>query len=510
MKKNILLISTLFITIFLFISCDILRDSPFEVETWTPGTGYFADPSLIKLTFLFSTDPDKGSVERSFSITEDGLNLKGTFSWEGKRLVFNPSAPLEYNKDYFISILTDAQDKKGVSMDREFKASFTTRLENNRPDVLAINPGNNTILLDTRGEIYIDFSESVTAASCANHISFSPSMGGSWRIENNNRTAIFTSVEPWTMGTRYSVTISANFLSASGRLLGKEFKSYFTIGNDTTPPELVSAYAVDKDGNSVFQLQPDDFNSSRIENNNWKSDYRILLNFSEPVAVSGVQSHFTVEPSANLVLESSPDFSDSILFRLSEKPKYQSRFLFKISSGIQDAVGNKTSETIIFRIFADNPLSKPPSLIGIRMPMTPGGANESAQQAVQFAIEDLSADLPIESGTGKYPFDVSTSTWIELYFDTAPGAEVNLFSIMDLFRIDVTNSAFSFSPRSARNTNFTWTNPYSGWQSYSRVEVRGQLTNKSNTGVVTFFIASGLLDSLGNKNDDTFAITVLK
>jgi hypothetical protein len=127
-----------------------------------------------------------------------------------------------------------------------------------------------------------------------------------------------------------------------------------------------------------------------------------------------------------------------------------------------------------------------------------------------FSLTDLLGTLSINTGTGAYPFDLGVESWVELYFDTAPGAEPNLLSVMDLFRISATNNALSFSPRSVRDRDFSWSECEPDWGSLYRLEVRGVMTNRPAMGVVTVEIGAGLTDTLGNRNDRAFRLLLLK
>jgi hypothetical protein len=78
-----------------------------------------------------------------------------------------------------------------------------------------------------------------------------------------------------------------------------------------------------------------------------------------------------------------------------------------------------------------------------------------------------------------------------LYFETAEGAAIALFSLMDAFSVNATNSALNFSPRLAVGDNFTVRSAISGWESYTRVEIRGKLTNTIHSGAITLQIDAG-------------------
>jgi hypothetical protein len=506
------------------ISCDILRFSPFEVSRWSPGTGYHKDPAAIGVSVSFSRDPDKFSVEYSFSLTEDGSSLNGSFEWEGRTLFFRPAVPLELNRDYVLTIREDAHDKKGISMDTKFQVPFTTRGTGNRPRVISVDPQDMGIVMDPWQEIRIEFSEPVKVTSCVNAISLSPFTGGSWHLEAEDRRAVFMPQEPWVMGTTYRIGIEPDFSDSLGLTLGKEFITCFTAGNDKIPPVLEAAYALDPEGNPVIPLFPEEAGLLLRENSRWESSYRFRLEFSEPVDIADLKTRVTVEPALTLAMETESGYAQRAVFSFSQKPPYLSTFLLRLAAGVRDGVGNRSADPVVFRIRVDGPYSKPPALIGIRIPMAPGGLADDDEgggeypplspeyfyQVMNFSLEEPFRDLPVNPGTGRYPYTVSTDTWLELYFDTAPGADIDLLSLMNLFRVDATHSALSFFPRSMDAGNFPLPDKPLVWEGYYRIKVKGILINTIASGVVVFQISSGLQDSMGNRNDQTFILPLLK
>jgi hypothetical protein len=499
--KTITPVFGFFLALSLF-SCDILRDGPFAVAGWTPGTGDHHVPQALTLSILFTRDADRVSVEQAFSLTENGRVLKGSFVWAGKQLFFQPAAALGPDKDYRLSLSAEAHDDRGVSLEKNFEASFSTRSGYSRPEVWSVVPGDGDVLTEPRGTLRITFSEPVRIDSCVNDIFISPAIGGAWTLEDRGCLAVFTPAEPWARGTRYGIKISPDFLSAAAVPLGKEYLSCFTLGDDTLPPVLVAAYALDGGGNRVFPLTPQDPAGPVTENARWETDYRLALDFSEPVDTGTLKARLTAEPALTMVMETEPGYAGSVVFRTAEKPAHGSRFLFKLNSGVRDAADNESVLPVIFRIRADGPYSKPPSLIGIRLPMNPGAADE---QVRSFSPDDAFGGLPLLCGAGQ-----GVSAWVELYFDTAPGAAPDLFSVMDLFRVEVTNNALSFSPRNVRDAGFTCPAARPGWESYARIEVQGLLINEVYPGMVTFYIGAGLLDTLGNRNGGVFRIPLFK
>lgn len=496
------------------LSCDILRDSPFEVSAWSPGGGFHDPAGDIPLALDFSRSPGRASVERYFSLTEDGNRVNGAFRWEGRRMIFFPNAPLEENRDYAVTLAADASDEEGLSMDRRFEGNFTTRGDGSRPRFLSVFPENGAILYGERAELRIVFSRPVSLGSLREYVSLSPAMEGAWSQEETGGAVRFTPVEPWEQGRRYELKISASLAGENGMSIGKDIITLFTAGDDRVKPFLRGAWRLDGEGimEELAEALPpaSGISGAPRENPGWEKDSRIRLEFSEPVDTSTVLSCLTAEPAPSLVLETLPGFQEEIVFRFAERPAWGSRFTLRIKAGIRDAAGNESGEERLFRICADGLYSKPPALIGIRLPMAPGKSGAEGQDPRDYSPESLFYDLPIAGGEGRYPYGERIPAWIELYFDTAPGAEIDVFSVMDLFRIETTNNVFTFSPQSVETENFSLPLPRPGWESYGRLEIRGKLTNTINSGVVSFCLDPGLGDTRGNRNEEQFRISLLK
>jgi hypothetical protein len=82
--------------------------------------------------------------------------------------------------------------------------------------------------------------------------------------------------------------------------------------------------------------------------------------------------------------------------------------------------------------------------------------------------------------------------------------------LMELFRMETSNNVISFSPRQMKNTNFTSPYPHKGMENCQRIEITGNLTNTTNFGIINFLIEAGLKDTLGNRNDKSLKISLVK
>ncbi|MCL2092558.1 MAG: Ig-like domain-containing protein [Treponema sp.] len=507
MKRFIWVFSVLILCL-LSLSCDILRNSPFEVVSWTPGEGYHSDPGTIQVSLLLSQECDRVLTEQAFSLTEDRRSLKGSFSWEGRRLTFTPAAPLEADKDYVISLGIGAQNSKGLSLEQKFDAAFSTRHSGGRSLLLRTVPEHGGFISEGRGEFRLYFSQPVRLLSCLDHISFSPSTPGSWRLDDGNRTAVFTPRDPWQAETAYSIRVDSQFSGVSGDPIGTEYVSAFVFGDDHEKPLLLRALAFAPNGTEEEIPFDDPGDPQGYSFTQWEKDTRLVLVFSKPVDLSILRNFIILEPNVSLVMESPPILSERAVFRFAEFPEWGSSFQFRVSRGIKDSAGNESEDEYVFRITIGGIHSKAPRLAGIGFPLDPGARGNA--EGIFFTEADLFNYLSLGHEPAEYPYGAATTSWIELYFEVAPGTGIDTFSLMDLFRVEATNGAMSFSPRHVLTENFTWPLARPGWEHYQRIEVQGIYTNMAFPGIVTVRIRPGLRDLRGNQSSNDFRISLLK
>jgi len=498
-----------FVSILFFSACDILRLSRFEVASWTPGGGYHSEVEEINIILCFSGDPDKSSVERNFSLTCDGDRIRGKFLWSGRNLTYSPLTPLEINKNYIISVSSEAHDINGLSMDETFYGGFTTRPDNSRPVLLSCYPPLYENIADPEMKVRLEYSEPVSLKTLYENVSFYPSMNGLWKLDDNGNSAVFSPAEPWTRNNRYEIRISSSLTDNNGMNTGNDFTSIFTTGNNIEKPYLLNVMRIAKDG-AAFELIQDRVYSGagqlKTENQNWEKDDKFLLVFSKPVDSSSVKNYISADDAPNLVMDTPACFTSEIIFRFENPPVYDSRFSLRIKSGIKDDEGNESKDEYLFRVVANGKHSRPPVLTGIRMPMAPG--NETDHKLKFFGESSLYEIIPITNEN--YPSGESIKTWIELYFETAEGASVDLFSLMELFRMETSNNVVTFSARQVKDSSFSANDPHPGMENNQRIEINGNLVNSTFFGIINFQIASGLRDNLGNRNNKPQRISLIK
>ncbi|MDR2608029.1 MAG: Ig-like domain-containing protein [Treponema sp.] len=485
-----------------FSACDLLRLSPFEVLSWNPGEGFVEEPGNIEISVLLSHDPDRLSVERYFSLSEDGTNLEGDFLWKGERVYFIPRAPLERNHEYVIGISADAKDSSGLSMDRSFEGSFSTRPPVSRPKLVSVFPEDGGTMTQLRGSIRLEFSEDISISSCTDSVSLSPALQGIW-ISDKPGTAVFIPGEDWKPGASYTLSIQSSLKGKTGLSMGEERSVSFTAGNDREKPSLAGAWRID--GTTETLLQADDGEGKTV-NPGWGKTSVLLLRFTEPVDVLSVKQCLTCEAVSGLVPETESLSGTELRFSLKEAPLWGSRFIVRLGEGVKDAAGNTGTESFVFTICADGESSRPPVFKGIRLPMDPEDPLDCKPHT--YTVSDAYRGLPFATKTGQDPYP-KLDSWIELYFETSDGAAIDPLEIARCFRVEATNGAVSFNPRMVVNENFSISEAVSGWENYRRLEVRGIFANTVSSGVVSFVIDAGFLDSNGNAGEE-YRLPLLK
>jgi len=491
-------------------SCDLLRERPFEVVSWSPGIPFAGEAAVVSAGVRFSSPADRESVEKALSLAEDGAKLRGDFLWVDDRSVsFFPYAGFSLNREYRLSVETGASDEQGVSLPRAFSETFFTRADGERPRLLSVEPEDGAVVSDERTRLRLEFSVPVDASACRDHISVSPALAGAWSLSGDGLRATFMPASPWTRGQDYRISVSPDMVDRLRIRSGIEYRSRFSVGADRIAPTLARAEALDDAGGTVGVLEADD-GANQAVNGFWEATWRLALHFSKPVSLVSVDGALSCSGGPSLVRETRGETAKTVVYRFSGRPAWDSLFSLRLGRGVKDGEGNESGEACLFRVRADGPASRPPRLVGIRLPMVPAGAEEASMELRSFSASDSFSALALGTDLDRYPIGMETATIIEVYLETAAGAVPSLFSFMDAFRVGATNGALSFSPRSVKLSGYRLHAPHEPWAGFSRVEVGGVLVNRTSAGVVSFLIASGCADSAGNATSAEQALPLLK
>lgn len=492
-------------------SCEFLRASLFRVESWTPGEGRFDDSGDLMISVTFSEPPDRVSVENAFSMTEDGTDVSGAFSWNGTTLSFTPFAPIGASASFRVGVSSEAMTARGVSLDPALEGRFTTRAEDGLPAVLSTEPENGATMPDRFDRVAITFTEPIDPATFRDCLSIAPYVVGAWSLDAAGASALFTPLEPWAWATEYGVTVSSALMDSSGNRLGDSYSFRFSVGEDRSAPSLQETVAIDASGDVRATVSPDNADDVSVtENEGWEGSWRLRLRFSEPVSLESLASRIVSETGQGLTLETRGQAAETVILALDERPAWGRRFSIRLKAGIEDERGNATESGIVLRFVANGPGSEPPRFIGIRLPMAPGSILAEDRDLATFSVDEPFSTLAISGDEARYPVGVATVTAIELYIKLAPGAALDALSVMETFSVTATNGALAFSASRASLSGFAYASPYEDWGPCAIARMDGTITNRVDSGIVTFGFAAGLRDSSGNAAIEAQRLPLLK
>lgn len=478
-------------------ACEMLYPVRFMIESWSPGIGYSGDGTDAVVSVTFSTEADRSVAENAFSLTEDGSEVRGSFSWDSLTMRFLPYAPLRPNREYRIFVDGKARGLDGHSLDVAADFKFNTRDSGsesaNRTRVSAFEPQDGAVITQARQAIAVSFTGPVEAADCRDHIAVIPAIAGAWSLEGSpiGTVALFQPIVDWDFGVEYRVEVPADMVDAQRRRFGKDASVRFTRGADTDSPRLVCLEIIDADESIVAVLE----NAASFCG--LERSHRIRLRFSEPVVLSSLDGLISSGPPIDFERETTGRCSASVVYRLPARLKWGESFEFRLEEGARDRENNVGKESGAYRLTFDGPSSRPPRFVGMRMPLAPGAVDKADRLLTTYSAEDAFTGLAVAPGSERYDIGVPTASMVELYFETATGAAIDPVSVMENFRVESTNGALSFSPRRVSLGNFLYA-PHEPWSCYRRIQIEGVLTNNAEAGLVTFVLDDGFKDSKGN------------
>jgi hypothetical protein len=486
-------------------SCSlILGLQPLEVTDWHPHEARIAASAVNSIWVEFSTPADPVKAEQALTLSENGTPMTGSYSWQGDRLVFTPVRPVSPGNDYEIAVVSTVETKAGNSLAKDFRFAFTTKAEAGRPTVLSTTPADGSRLTISLSPIVVSFSEPIDQASFIAAFSVSPDPGGTVTFDLSGSTASFTPLSPWIAGTEYSVVLTDTVKDLSGNKIAQAVRWRFTAGAEDVRPTLV---AVRPTVNNVPQgtglTQDDPMAAGLQENTGFETTWGIELEFSEPVSRENMESFIELQPAWSFQMD--PDGAPRDHFKLvpEERFAWGTMYNLTIKHGVLDVNGNASAADVVYNIRADGPATKPPRVELVRFRTNPADAGSPAH--TEYDIQDSFANLVLSNFTP----GVDEVSYFDLYLSLANGAAIDPFSIMHSFSITATNGAALISPVAVVTTGFPDPPPLS-ITGLTPVRVSVNITNTTNSGVVTIAVSDSLTDTAGNKAAAAFSLPLLK
>lgn len=211
--------------------------------------------SAIQVTF--SKPMDAGSITGFTFLVNDGIYPIGgqVFYYPGSMTaIFVPANLLSYDTNYTATITTGVRDVIGNAIPADYTWSFTTEdmFDTTPPAVNKINPDRNAARVSVHNkEIAASFTKPMDAGSIT-WSTFLVSdrngilLDGDIKYRADDRTAIFTPLNPLSYGMNYTVIITTGVRDVSGNAMTAYYAWSFTTAIDEYPWVAEAWYPFDE------------------------------------------------------------------------------------------------------------------------------------------------------------------------------------------------------------------------------------------------------------------------
>jgi len=225
------------------------------------ATGYLRIyEAAPRTTGLLRTVPDNGdtgiernaSIEVLFDELMDSSSVASALSiapavlyhtrWQAARLIISPSAPLDSNTTYRVTIGAAACNRWGMPLGTDVSLEFTTGTEIRQPQFLNLWPPHRSVDMKTTEFITVGYSRGTVPASVAEAVFLDPPTTGRWQL--GDTTASFIPINYWRAG-RYRLTVFPTGHDGSGQIWDVNGDGTVGVG-DTLISEFVVGGGVEK------------------------------------------------------------------------------------------------------------------------------------------------------------------------------------------------------------------------------------------------------------------------
>lgn len=495
--------------------CKFLEMKPLSVVRVTPDGEVIDRAGLTRIEVEFSADVDQSLTSRAFSLLEDGEVMQGIVSWPaGDRLLFIPYSDFKDASTYTISVTTQAEDTDGNSLEDDFTRKFRFSADATRPAVIAISPAANASIGSVRPAVSITFSEPMDLTSVIDGFDLAPAAEGFFRSTADHTTFEYVLTEDLDWQTRYEIVIANSAKDLAGNTLGKETKSAFFTGLESTNPTIVSV--VDMDASIPIPADSlSDAEETVADGVNAKD--RIIVRFSEPMDRESVTNGIVLTPTTRY--ESSWN-ADGTELTITPDPAfdYGKTICLTVSKASRDLSGNEMIEAASFKFRVTGTRSRPPVVVGVDFL---NGFDPSTGSPLSTGLIELTP-MASFAFADKYTPESTPATvpigFIDIHFELAEGATLNLIEFLSKFSISADGASITpFAAEIDSNITHMTTVPYDRGlpASPTRHVVRyyAYVNNyaaayKFVPGLLKLSLPSDFADSAGNALGSAWSLTV--
>lgn len=459
-----------FILVFFIISGCSMIEKYLNMDAVTitgtiPSRSRIRADEISEVVIDFSAVMEKSKTEDAFSLSKNGKNISGVFSWKKKSLIFTPHTPFSPDNCYEISVSPEAEDKFGNSLSNKFFFEFTTSPETKNLDILSTTPGDNGSTGINCPVIAIVFSGTIDRESFYSSFSITPQVKGSISFNDTCDEAYFTPVENLQPGRDYRVDISESLIDIFGNCLGESFTFSFQAEDDRS---FSVKWVGDSGGTEYF-----DFTETLV-NYGVSSKVSLLVLFEGSVPDSIKINPITVTPYLPFSFRWENNFSMCII-------TFSSNLVF-------DNIYEINIDKNIYRLMIDDPASRPPELS--RVTYCGSSANP--------VFEELTLDSSVN-------FLSSDNAFFDFYFHLAEGSFLGDYAIFSSVEFLTLNGDLAVEQRRIINPagnalpppSSSLESPPLGVSEYI-VRIECVITAGVNPSIFRITVDSELEDSEGN------------
>ncbi|RHX81907.1 hypothetical protein DLM77_00040 [Leptospira yasudae] len=347
----------------------LLGDStPPIVEMSSPGQGMSGIDPNSEIFILFSKNMNKPYTEGSFSLSNNGVTLDGTFRWMDRAMIFKPSKALTSPGLYtYVVSKSRAESDVGVNLLDDLRVNFSYNTDLTSPKVVNSLPqdGSNGVAIDTK--ITIEFNKPMDIASLYSGISIRPDVPLDFlnvNVSNGDTRFVFTPKQSLVFGTIYTITIPTTVRDQSGNALNQAVNISFTVGNDFQVPDLTQVSF--PTASVSVPASPDVIVPAEYTvTSGLNKDKPVYLDFTEEVKLTSVNDGVQISPSVPFTVASANPANTRFRIDFLQPLDVYKIYTLTISNTIVDLQNNKLRKTYVYYLKAKGSYSQKIRVEGI-------------------------------------------------------------------------------------------------------------------------------------------------
>lgn len=477
---------------FCFISCSDVLFPEFKVENVSYDDN--------KVTVKFSAEVDGDSAKKAISLQEDDTEITGTFFCSGNKISFFPKDGIRKNYDYDLAITTLCEDSKGISLEKDFHYSFSTRAEHTRPEIISISPANQQHIEDELEYISIVFSKPVTRESFIDSLEISPAFEYFLDFKDDDKEVHLVPKAPLTLNTDYTITVNTGLSDFSRNNLMEDKKSvFFYKKKNDFASCAVSVY--DKADTLLATL------GANENKRNISTDCSIRFDFGHKMDFSAASAYFYFTPSVDYKITKDEINGKYIIFELSNA-KWNTEYNVTILNGLPDVYGQRYEDIKSFAFTTDNEKNAPPCFVN-GIVQTSDWSSQTLSETDDFCY--LSEDKNYSNISFSEYYAAGTGKKAEAYLSFYSSNEsegIDVYSLREGLSVSATNSCCQIIIKTINRIELDgipekikvlFGEDFFGVsKKVSIFNVIFEITNTSKSGEIHFVLENVIKDSLNN------------